>query len=347
MILHKQKPKPTSNLTRGPRLIIWLVTAKCNLSCLHCYSSRLPSRQELGCSEAVNLVESAAKAGVKHIGFTGGEAFLRPDAMDLMRLASKLGMTISVVTNGSMLSEDMVKELAKYKVFTILSIDGVTKEIHEKIRGRGSWDFAVAAAEKMRRLGVRFSVVMALNQFNYTHASQYIAWARDLGAATACLIPVMPVGRARKELILQPEQTLQVLKEIEQTVEAIKFPVSLWCTPFAPLVIKSRYVFADSCRTAAEEMDISPDGQVLLCDVLDIAVSNVREKGISEAWEEQKKHPLVRNVANPKLAEPCSDCPEKAKCKGGCFARATIINGDIYSPDPLCPRVAGILEASS
>lgn len=341
--LNKKETKSTPNLEKGPQVIIWLLTAKCNMSCLHCYSARFWNRQELESAEAVNLVKSAAQAGVKHIGFSGGEVFLRPDAMDLIALASKLGMTVNVVTNGSMLNDDIVSKLARYEIFTIVSVDGATKETHEKVRGKGSWDLAISGLEKMRQAGVHFSLVMAISKLNHNQIPQYLVWARDLGATVACFIPVMPAGRASKELILQPQEMLRVLETVERTAEAIKFPAYLWCTPFASLVTKSSYVFADSCRTDAQEMDIAPDGRVLLCDILDITLSDVRGKGILEAWKEQKRHPLVHALTNPKLVDPCSSCQQGEKCGGGCFARAAILNGDIHSPDPLCPRVAGIL----
>ena len=126
--LRWMKHQLTATPKKGPRLIIWLLTPKCNLACSHCYTARFLGKGELEPNQALNIVKSAAEVGVRHIGFTGGEVFLRQDALALMGLASESGMSTSVVTNGSMLDEEVVEKLAKYEVFTILSIDGASTE---------------------------------------------------------------------------------------------------------------------------------------------------------------------------------------------------------------------------
>ena len=328
---------------RGPRFIIWLLTSKCNMACRHCYAARFPREKELNEAEALELVNNMARSGVRHIGFSGGEVFLRPDALKIIKRAFELGMSTSVVTNGSSLNAEVAKELASCKTFIFLSVDGARQETHEQIRGSGSWSFIGTAVENLRRFSVRFATVMALNKLNWTEASDYISLAKELGALAGCLIPVMPTGRAKKELILQPEEMLSVLREAEKKANELRFPVSLWCTPFAGLVVKSDKVFYDFCRNSTSEMDLDPQGNVLLCDVIDIKLSNVREKSVPEAWQEQERNPLMKSLTDPELPEPCLDCPLKEECRGGCFARAQLISGDIHAPDPLCPRVAGLL----
>lgn len=137
---------------------------------------------------------------------------------------------------------------------------------------------------------------------------------------------------------------MAVLQAVEGAAETLRYPVSLWCMPFAKLVIESRYVSAGFCRNQVSEMDITPNGDVLLCDVLDITLSEVRSKAILGAWKEQNKHSMTKSVnREPELSKPCLDCPLRRKCKGGCYARALLMTEDLYSPDPLCPRVHGIL----
>jgi radical SAM protein with 4Fe4S-binding SPASM domain len=253
-------------------------------------------------------------------------------------------MSTSVVTNGSRVNEKVAAELAGCNVFTILSVDGAKKETHERIRGQGAWEFVTSAVSEMHRAGVRFSTVMAVNKFNLAEVSGYLSLAKELGAMAGCLIPVMPTGRASSEIILNPSEMVTVLEDVQEEAERLKFWVSLWCTPFAELVVKSKRVFADFCRTSSQEIDIDPQGNVLLCDVLDIALSNVRSKKVQQAWREQENHPLVKSLSAPKtLPHPCLDCPLRKKCRGGCFARSELMAGSIYAPDPLCPRVAGVL----
>jgi len=323
-----------------PEFLIWIVTSRCNLECSHCYAAKF-SKAELDEKEKLLLVKDALQAGIKTINLTGGEILLQTDSLKLIDYISGLGVSVSIFTNGTTLNEEIVRQLAKNGVFILLSIDGARKESHELIRGAGTWELAMAGATRLRNFGVPFATVMSLNGQNYNEVQDYLSLASDLGAIRGCFIPVMPTGRAKKEMILGPAQVIRVLKEVENAAENLNFPASLWCTPFSRLLVKSKYISTSYCRLSNEELEVDPEGNVLLCDIADVKFSNVREKGILEAWKEQEADPLVKSLTYPKLPEPCSSCELRQKCRGGCFARAEVMLGDISAPDPLCPRVAG------
>ena len=103
------------NITNGPRVVIWLLTSKCNLACCHCYAVRFPKEKELNEEQALELVERMANSDVGHIGFTGGEVFLRQDALRIMKRASELGISTSVVTNGSLLTKEMAEQTGRFQ----------------------------------------------------------------------------------------------------------------------------------------------------------------------------------------------------------------------------------------
>lgn len=326
--------------SKGPESLIWLITSRCNLACRHCYASKFSRGRELSEEEATGIIEQAAEVGVEHISFTGGEVFLRPEILKLLNQAYERGIRTTVVTNGLSLSDSLLKKLAQYRVRIFLSLDG-TKEAHEKIRGSNTWEPVLWTARRMREQGMKFSTIMSLNKLNYQEVAQQLPLAKELGAKSACFIPVMLAGRAREGLTLSSRELAGTLKWIEEEVKRLNLLVSLWCLPFAGLVVNSPKVLFSSCRRG-EGMDISPQGEVLLCDVLDISLGSVRE-GLTTAWRKQEENKLTQSLAWPKLSSPCSECELKEMCLGGCFARAKLLQGNIYAPDPLCPRVAGIL----
>jgi len=74
----------------------------------------------------------------------------------------------------------------------------------------------------------------------------------------------------------------------------------------------------DSCRIE-KNVDIDPGGEVLLCDILDIAVSDIREESLAEAWQELLSSRILREMLD---SNPCPDCPLSEKYRGGCYARS-------------------------
>ncbi len=99
------------SFTEGPRVVIWLLTSRCNLTCCHCYTAKFLKEKEFSEEQALELVETMANSGVMRIGFTGGEVFRRQDALRLIERASELRMSASMVTNGSLLTEEIARRL--------------------------------------------------------------------------------------------------------------------------------------------------------------------------------------------------------------------------------------------
>jgi len=322
----------------GPSVLIWAITARCNYRCTHCYAVRFNRRGELSGAEAKEVIRESAETGAEHLSLYGGEPFLRTDTLSLIEHARNLGLTVSAVSNGSLITDSLAEFLAANSVRMSLSLDG-NRETHELVRGGGSWDLVVAAAARFRQQGVPFTTVMALSQRTYPAVPEYLGTAQGLGADAACLIPVMPSGRAKPDMPLTPSQMTAALRQAEEAAERLRFPVRLWCTPFAGAVISSPLISYSSCRQSAE-LNIAPNGDVFLCDILDDVVANVRDDGVFGAWRKRAQHPLIRELAQPELRRPCLRCPAKETCQGGCYARAQLMSGDVFAPDPLCPRVA-------
>jgi len=323
--------------------VIWVFTAACNLNCLHCYTYRWRGRPELPLERKLELVREMAKAGVEHVGLTGGEPLIHPHFKRIAQEIVEYGMSYHVVSNATMVGDDIARMLASHDVHVIVSVDG-PEEYHDMLRGRGAFRAMVRGVEKLKRYGVEFSTVMAVSRLNYEAADAAIETAYRLGAVEAALIPVMPVGRAleTKVYIGYREYSVAVEKAAAKA-EELGLPLSLWCTPFAPMLTRRR-VYWWSCRLSST-VDISPEGKLLLCDVLDISLSDVRNKSFREALEEYSRHPLLRAVENPpKLPPPCNTCPLRDTCRGGCYARALILHGDLNAGDPLCPLVARYRE---
>ncbi|GEM_PF-5164993 len=88
---------------------------------------------------------------------------------------------------------------------------------------------------------------------------------------------------------------------------------------FAGLIVGSRYVSWDSCRIE-RNMDIGPGEEVLLCDTLDIVISDIRNKSLAEAWRELLSSSILREILD---CNPCPGCPLSEKCRGGCYAGHT------------------------
>lgn len=123
----------------------WDVTGKCNLACLHCsvgkvYQMGNSKYNDLNNDEILNICDKLIDAGVSDVQILGGEPFARTDILQIIKKLSDAQIRISINTNAQLLSEELISELAKYKVYMInISFDGVDEATNDFVRGKGSF----------------------------------------------------------------------------------------------------------------------------------------------------------------------------------------------------------------
>ena len=322
-----------------PETIIWIFTAKCNLNCPHCYTSRFLRFKEMTMEEKLKLINEMGEIGIEHVGLSGGEPLIHPELPMIIKKLSDYGISISLVTNACTIPPNVLNVLATRDVYVYVSIDG-PRDIHDKIRGVGTFEKVIKNVEKLRAYGIDFGTIMAVNKINYKYVKDYLELALKLGTSNPSLIPVMSSGKAmNNDIYIESEEYIEAIKMAEEFVEEIGYRLSLWCTPFAPLISSSKYIYSSFCRTL-DITDIDPSGNILACDIVDVVITNIRDKSLAKALEDYANSEIIREITEPsKLSEPCSKCSLRTLCRGGCFARAFLIYGDFNAGDPLCPRV--------
>ena len=122
---------------------------------------------------------------------------------------------------------------------------------------------------------------------------------------------------------------------VSESAHRYKHTVNLWCMPFAIKYIENSYIYVAGCRNV-DTIDIAPNGDMLLCDVLDIVITDVRKRSLSEALKIFENHPLVKKLSQPVKKEPCKNCYVREFCMGGCYARAFKVYGNFNEKDPMC-----------
>ncbi len=88
-------------MRRIPVHVVWELTLACDLKCVHC-GSRAGHRRphELDLAECLEVVEALARLGGREVSLIGGEAYLRPDWLEIIRAIRSHGMYCAVQTGG-------------------------------------------------------------------------------------------------------------------------------------------------------------------------------------------------------------------------------------------------------
>lgn len=179
-------PQPTKT-----RVLQIHVTRKCNLKCLHCYSSSGPEETEtLPVAQLLDAVRDAKALGYTLVSLSGGEPFLYPDMEELLGFAHGLGMRTAVVTNGMFLDKRRLDGLKGVLDLIVVSLDGAP-ERHNRMRANpAAFEVMSRKVPALRDSGITFGFLFTLSRDN-AHELDFAAdFAADAGAAMLQVHPL-------------------------------------------------------------------------------------------------------------------------------------------------------------
>jgi MoaA/NifB/PqqE/SkfB family radical SAM enzyme len=173
----------------------------CNLRCLHCYSESAPGQRERLPAEFVwEAITSAAAEGYDVVGFSGGEPLLYEPLGELLAAARRLGLRLSVTTNGMLLDERRVGWLRDGNCLVAISLDG-EPESHNRMRDSPrAFQAMQERLPLLRGAGIPFGFIFTLTQFNSNELEWIASFALDQGAQLLQVHPLDVIGRAEDSL---------------------------------------------------------------------------------------------------------------------------------------------------
>ncbi|MBI4386172.1 MAG: radical SAM protein [Elusimicrobia bacterium] len=124
----------------GPGQCVFPINNACNAACDFCHFNRNQLARDQwrfvplqGAKDAIDILY---RNEVHYIVLTGGEPMMHPDLLEIAGHAKRAGMTVLLVTNGSLLTPQSCRALKENGVSSIfISIDAHEASVHEKNRG--------------------------------------------------------------------------------------------------------------------------------------------------------------------------------------------------------------------
>lgn len=341
-------------------VIYWYLSFRCNLACAHCSVHSSPwvdTSQDLSTEECMQVIDQMVELNVRTALLSGGEFLIRPDALQILRALTDRGIGANVETNGLRYPPgfaELARELQARNLFRMsISLDGGTRDTHERLRGPRSFEQTVRGLRFLKENGITFSVQCVLNGANLHTIPDFYELARELQPECQHVIwaTLNPVGRGSelvKELGLRPEHIPALFKGIQDArqrfsgVTVVKVPPAMVPPKYLPLIRQGTNVLpSTSCQFPL--LGILPNGDVTVCAVSrenqDLYFGNVRDSSLrlKNIWEKTRMDMLrSRYVAAQDLNGICGDCVWKYTCKGSCRAWAYEEGGSFDSAFPIC-----------
>ncbi len=217
-----------------PRLTVEL-TDQCNLQCAYCLRDEDALHRKPATFLPVDLFarvarEAVATMGIQQVAFTGGEPALHPGFGRLLGVVADLSLTCSFVTNGWHFDRVWPHVVAHRRAITHVSfsLDGATREAHDRWRGRGSFDRVVRSFARCWAGQVPFAVKVVVRKDTAAAVESIALLVARLGAQALSFAHLMPTSAGAADgLTLSLDERAAVEREIAALAQVLRMPVRL------------------------------------------------------------------------------------------------------------------------
>ncbi len=334
---------PAPHHSLGLETLAFEIIEQCNFSCAFCVRNaqhRAADRVALAPFRQRLSTALAAFPETRLLALTGGEPFLHPELLEISRAALATGRHLSITSNGSVVQEAVLQELARSeRGSVIVSLDGPSAEIHDTIRGfPGALARLDTFLQTCRDHQLPYGINITVAEENAASVEETLYLAARLGAVDVSVALVKPEGRGG---VLPRHVLPAVARQVERAKAALYGQMGVrFSEPLAHLVDLSLFASGRRrrCGASGTALHLQCDGAILLCTSCTQALGNIDQlegAALRAAWESDSR--LERIRAPHRLAGACGDCLVAEFC-GGCRCRAEKA-GDFLGADPLCPRV--------
>lgn len=347
-------------------VVVWNMTRRCNLRCVHCYAQArdIEFENELSTEEGKALIDDLASFGSPVILFSGGEPTLRKDLSELAAYAREKGMRAVISTNGTLIDRNMAKKLKDVGLSYVgVSLDGI-RETNDKFRGmKGAFDAALRGLHNCQEEGIKVGLRFTINKQNVKDIPAIFDLLEEEKIPRICFYHLVYAGRGsemvNEDLSLEESrQAVDLILKRTRKLHEKGFPAEVLTVdnhcdgPY--LYMK---LLKENPERAAEVFELlsmnqgNSSGIGIGCVSWDGSVhadqfwrhysfGNVRERPFSEIWNDlsdelmaglKNRKPLIKAHGNR-----CAQCKWLDVCNGNFRVRAEAVYGNIWADDPAC-----------
>jgi radical SAM protein with 4Fe4S-binding SPASM domain len=352
LLPHVQKP-----------IVIWNLTKRCNLHCLHCYSQsqNRAYTDELTTDEAKRLIVDLARYRTPVVILSGGDPFYREDLYTLADYARDLGVRCALSTNGTLVDAAAAKRLRRSGITYVgVSLDGIG-QVHDRFRGmQGSYVSALQGLRYCRDEGLKVGIRTALCRRILPDLPAICNLAEQENLDRLYLTHLVYAGRGAGLIDddLSPEETRGALDYLAQKAvdfhrRGVKIEVTTGNNDADGVYIylktrrsdpeRAQSVFRLLQRQGGNSSGTSLGNIDNLGHVhadpfwSHYSFGNVRERSFGAIWEDTTDPVMhILKDRSQALKGRCGRCPYLDLCGGNSRVRAEATTGDLWASDPGC-----------
>ncbi len=263
----------------------------CNQHCLHCYASceAMASTKELSTEEWKHIIDVCRKACIPSLTFTGGEATLREDLVELVEYSKWFVTRLN--TNGILLTRDFCDKLYEASLDSVqITLYSSIEDIHNTLVGGKHFKETVTGIQNAIAAGLDVSINTPLCSLNKDYL-ETLKFASQLGVKYFSCSGLIPSGNAMKEnslgTALSKKEILQIVKEAVSFVRGNEMDLSFTSPGWiSEQELRKLKLVVPSCGACLSNMAVAPNGDVIACQswLNGLSFGNLLKDDWEEIW---------------------------------------------------------------
>ncbi len=309
-----------------PVSVTFEITRRCNFRCKMCYvhsDGCNAAADELTAGQWLEIGRQARDAGSVTLLLTGGEPLLRRDFTEIFSGLKKLGLLVSVNTNGSLI-DDRITDffIADPPARLNISLYGASEETYERLCGGRYYNKVYNNIKRLREADIQVRLNMSITPDNGGDMEAMLKLAEELGVHAKATTYMYPPMRTENGVFGQNSGRFSPR---EAAFHKVKYDlIKLGREEFlrrADAFEKNSGMPRDDeceltdegegmrCRAGASSCWINSAGGMSICGIFTPTVHSVLTEGFDKCWSDVRKEAsLIR------LPAKCSDCSLRSVC---------------------------------
>lgn len=323
------------------------LTPLCNLDCKMCYvhlsKQQMGDRPLLDVSQWKHLISEAVEMGMMDATLTGGECLTYPGFDEVYLHLQGLGIQLSVLTNGILLTEERVRFFKEHPVRHIqVTLYGSSEEEYEAVTGHRSFSLVMENIQRAKEAGLPLTIAITPNRFLLDGGEALVRFADTLGLPytlnTSLFSPRAETGRQQDDIDLSIDSYVQ-LYTLQNKLKNQPLYIAPECDLPAPAKETNEAKHGLLCSAGSSSFSIGWDGALTPCSTLYMICAHPLQIGFASAWKE-----IHHAVMGYPIPTECEHCEYNYLCPSCVMVHAVDAPQGHASPR-MCARARALIQA--
>lgn len=314
------------------------LSSRCNERCIHCYipNEKKNHGEDMPPQKVKELIDEYAEMGGIHITFSGGEAFLHKDLLELVRYSREKDMKVSILSNLIAVTDKQVEKLQELNISLIqVSLYSMDPEKHDYItKVKGSFERTKRVIEKLVAADIPVQISCPVMKANLDGYEKVLEYAKALKIKAECDFIMMARSDLDKSNLsnrLSLEETERILRTIIENDDNYK-ENTLQQIPISDRInfdLES-YLKEPICGVGYDSCCVAANGDIYPCSGWGgYVLGNVYTQSLRDIWVNSPKAKQLRKITRASFPQ-CVSCEARDYCSACLVRNYNESGGDMF-----------------